>query len=172
MVPASQSTDKVCSEALRLATEKEDVENDASVRFLLVFVGRIFLSEELLAQVAKSPRSFIDAMSHVKRSDRSEATQLHRYEISSRNETVPPLLRATIDVFPSCAEHPCAGMNIAIVLEAPPLCPTCIASPASIKKAPSSFEIASSSARLSTPLAMSSAYTLRKNTKKNRRHSH
>ena len=55
MVPAGQSTDKVCSEAPRLATEKEDVENDASVRFSLGFVGSIFRSEELLAQGTKSP---------------------------------------------------------------------------------------------------------------------
>jgi hypothetical protein len=38
MVPAGQSTDKVSGEASRLATEKEDVENDADVRFSLSYV--------------------------------------------------------------------------------------------------------------------------------------
>ena len=41
MVPSGQSTDKVCGEEPRLATEKEGVENDASVRFSLAFVGSI-----------------------------------------------------------------------------------------------------------------------------------
>ena len=66
MVPAGQSTDKVCAEAPRLATEKEDVENDASVRFSLGFVGSILRSKQLLAQGTNSPRSFIDALSHIK----------------------------------------------------------------------------------------------------------
>ncbi len=64
-MPVGESTDKVCGEAPRLATEKEDVENDASVCFSIGFVLR---SKELLllSQGIKSPRSFIDAVSHVR----------------------------------------------------------------------------------------------------------
>ena len=49
MVPAGQSTDQVCGEAPELAAKKEDVENNAGVRFALGFVGNIFRSKELLA---------------------------------------------------------------------------------------------------------------------------
>ncbi len=49
IVPAGQSTDKVCSEAPRLAAKNADVENDASVRFSLGFVESMFCSEELLS---------------------------------------------------------------------------------------------------------------------------
>ncbi len=59
MVPAGQSTDKVCGEAPRLATEKEDVENDASVRFSLGFVGSILRSKELLSKAPKKPEDLL-----------------------------------------------------------------------------------------------------------------
>ncbi len=59
MVPAGQSTDKVCREAPRLATEKEDVENDASVRFSLGFVVSILRSKELLSHGTKSLQTLL-----------------------------------------------------------------------------------------------------------------
>ncbi len=60
MVQAGQSADEVYGEAPRLAAEKEDVGNDASIRFLLCFVGSIIRSEELLTQGIKRPRGFVD----------------------------------------------------------------------------------------------------------------
>ncbi len=36
----------------------------------------------------------------------------------STNVMVPPLLRVALDLFLSCAEHPCAGMNIETISEA------------------------------------------------------
>ncbi len=87
MVPAGQSTDKVCGEAPRLATEKEGVENDARVSFSLGFVGSILRSKELLSQGTKSPRSFIDAMSHVRtiRDTRSDQALKVRELFDKRN---------------------------------------------------------------------------------------
>ncbi len=55
MVPVGQSTDKVRGEAPRLATEKEDAENDTSVRFSLGFVGSMLRSKEHLSQGTKKP---------------------------------------------------------------------------------------------------------------------
>jgi hypothetical protein len=87
MLPAGQSTDNVCGEAPRLASEKEDVENDASVRFSLGFVEGTFRSKELLLQGTKSPRSFIDAMCHVRtvREIRSDHAPKVREIFDNRN---------------------------------------------------------------------------------------
>ncbi len=87
MVPASQSTDKVCGEAPRLATEKESAESDASVRFSLGFVGSTLRSEELLSQGTKSPRSIIGATSHVRtiREIRSDQASKVRELFDKRN---------------------------------------------------------------------------------------
>ncbi len=57
MVPAGQSTDKVCGEVPRLAIEKEDVENDASMRSSLGFVGGILRSS--FRKAPKAPEALL-----------------------------------------------------------------------------------------------------------------